>query len=314
MRRILAAAVAGALLPGCGGDDSPLDSGLEVVSISMTPVSVVLPAIPATCRLAVVATLADGSERDVTASPGTAYFSTDPRVVGVGAAGSAGPGVVSAAAVGRALVIAEHGGAADTTAVTVDEASGIAIAAFEVSPESVAVSVGQTAVLSGSVAWENGSRLATAGPPFGYEPADPAVAACTPEGVVRGVSPGETGVTVRYGDVSRRVPVAVLPRAPTVSFRRDVLPVLQGSCTFTGCHSGAGTPQRGLRLNSYANIIAGGANGPVVSPGDGSRSRLALALRGTLADTDRMPLGRTPLPEATILAIEAWIDEGALDN
>ena len=91
-----------------------------------------------------------------------------------------------------------------------------------------------------------------------------------------------------------------------ISYAETIEPLLS-SCT--GCHGGSG----GLSLSTYTNLMTGGNSGAVVTPGDGSGSRLVKKLRGT-ASEDRMPKGGVFWNDTDINLIETWINEGALDN
>ncbi|HME37888.1 MAG TPA: Ig-like domain-containing protein [Steroidobacteraceae bacterium] len=84
------------------------------------------------------------------------------------------------------------------------------------------------------------------------------------------------------------------------------------------CHIGAGAPQ-GLQLDaahSY-NLLVGvpSAEQPNllrVKPGDPDNSYMVHKIEGVSGITGgRMPLGETPLPQATIDAIRQWITNGA---
>lgn len=87
----------------------------------------------------------------------------------------------------------------------------------------------------------------------------------------------------------------------------DVAAVLARNCN--RCHSG-GKPPDGLRTDSYAGLMAGGWNGPVVVPGNPAKSELARRIRGT--STPRMPYKGPPwLTEADTVLIEQWIRTGA---
>ncbi len=107
-----------------------------------------------------------------------------------------------------------------------------------------------------------------------------------------------------------------VPEAPTstpapavgqgVSFARDVLPVLVQSCSI--CHGGTA----GLFLDSYENVMRGGASGPEVVPGNPDASPIIRRVRGI--DQPRMPLGGPFLSDAQIDLIAAWIADGALNN
>lgn len=77
-------------------------------------------------------------------------------------------------------------------------------------------------------------------------------------------------------------------------------------CTL--CHSGEFAPL-GLRLDSYADALAGGENGPVLIPGDAAASPLYQRLTGDIEP--RMPMTGPPfLSEAEIAEVAAWIDAG----
>jgi hypothetical protein len=102
--------------------------------------------------------------------------------------------------------------------------------------------------------------------------------------------------------------VAPALAAEPVSFAREIQPVLKASCY--QCH-GPERQEAGLRLDSRAALLKGGASGPAVVPGREAESRLVRRLLGQGGGA-RMPLGFAPLPKATIDRIRAWIDQGAL--
>jgi len=87
----------------------------------------------------------------------------------------------------------------------------------------------------------------------------------------------------------------------------DVAETLQQRCII--CHSGE-SPPRGLKLDSYANIMTGAADGPVVVAGAPDKSELVRRIRGE--SQPRMPMGGPPwLPNDDIALIERWITAGA---
>ncbi len=93
-----------------------------------------------------------------------------------------------------------------------------------------------------------------------------------------------------------------------VRFTRDLAPVLVSQCA--DCHGGR-RPRARLRLDTFAGLLRGSPNGPVLVQGKPQQSLLIQKLRGT-ADGERMPAGgRDPLPEETIKLFETWIAEGA---
>ena len=94
----------------------------------------------------------------------------------------------------------------------------------------------------------------------------------------------------------------------TVSFSRDVAPLLVDNCT--GCHIDAMRNQGGLRMDSFSQMLRGGDSGEIVLPGRGADSLLVKKLRGM--EGNRMPAGGRPaLADKDIQLISTWIDEGA---
>jgi hypothetical protein len=73
------------------------------------------------------------------------------------------------------------------------------------------------------------------------------------------------------------------------------------------CHSEA-FAQKGVKLDSYANILAGSvdASGPLVVPGDSSMGILIPKLESNHQNG--------PDDAAFVPILAQWIDEGALDN
>jgi hypothetical protein len=86
--------------------------------------------------------------------------------------------------------------------------------------------------------------------------------------------------------------------------------IIQPNCASSRCHSQF-TSTAGLRLDSVEGGYVGLVGGGFVVPGEADRSKLLFMLRGEEVWTMPPDL---PLPEADILLIERWIDEGAKDN
>lgn len=117
------------------------------------------------------------------------------------------------------------------------------------------------------------------------------------------------------------VPPAVTPPSsdpapasvPTVSlgsggtsFSADVLPILQANCT--RCH-GTSRQSADLKLNTYANLMTGSENGPVVVPGDAANSSLV-----ELIVSGEMPKRADRLSDEEIQIITDWVNAGAPNN
>jgi mono/diheme cytochrome c family protein len=95
--------------------------------------------------------------------------------------------------------------------------------------------------------------------------------------------------------------------AQAVDFATEVHPILAARCA--GCHSGA-KPAAGLSLTSRALALAGGANGPAITPGNSSDSLLIQKVAGERGAI--MPASGEPLTAAQIATLRAWIDAGAV--
>lgn len=88
-------------------------------------------------------------------------------------------------------------------------------------------------------------------------------------------------------------------------FETHIRPVLAQQCF--ACHGAQ--KSGGLRLDSRAGLLEGGASGPAIVPGDPDRSLIIAALKhsGTL----RMPKGGTRLTEEQIAFFVTWVKDGA---
>ena len=76
------------------------------------------------------------------------------------------------------------------------------------------------------------------------------------------------------------------------------------------CH-GTRRQEAGLRLDSSIGLRRGSDQGPIISPGSPSTSRLLLALEGNLAGTARMPAKAPALPTEQLFQLRQWIESGA---
>jgi WD40 repeat protein len=94
-------------------------------------------------------------------------------------------------------------------------------------------------------------------------------------------------------------------KAAPVSYRKQIAPILSTSCN--ACHGGA-TPQSRLDTNTYAKLLAGGAHGKAVVPGDPRKSLILAYVEGR--KQPKMPIGGSLTP-AEIGLIRRWILEGA---
>jgi uncharacterized membrane protein len=121
--------------------------------------------------------------------------------------------------------------------------------------------------------------------------------------------PSTIPVTGNESQVIEVAAAAALPTetvVPGVSFANDVTPILKSRCT--NCHGGQKLEEE-LDLTSYAGLMAGSKNGPVVNPGDAANSPLGEAL----IEREMPKRGPKLSPEQAQLIID-WINQGALDN
>ncbi len=97
------------------------------------------------------------------------------------------------------------------------------------------------------------------------------------------------------------------PKTTTVSFARDIAPVIAENCK--GCHVEAQQIRGNLNMNSFARLIRGGMSGDLLVQGNAKESLLVQKLRGTAGQ--QMPVNRPALDDVTIEKFETWINEGA---
>ncbi len=92
----------------------------------------------------------------------------------------------------------------------------------------------------------------------------------------------------------------------SIDYERQVRPLIVDNCL--DCHS-ADKRKGGLSLATYADILEGGKDGPIVRPGNGVGSLIVHRLQGI--DGEQMPKDGAPLSDAEVSVIRRWIDEGA---
>jgi hypothetical protein len=108
-----------------------------------------------------------------------------------------------------------------------------------------------------------------------------------------------------YGAVARTFAEATVAEQDTVSFTRDVQPILRASCQ--GCHGQLETS--GLDLRTRETALKGGAHGAAIVPGSAERSPLYRRIAGL--EQPSMPMDGGALTTAQIAVIKSWIDQGA---
>jgi len=97
-------------------------------------------------------------------------------------------------------------------------------------------------------------------------------------------------------------------QAPADLFEMRVRPVLAANCY--ACHGGA--RMGGLRLDSRAELIKGGASGPAIAVGKSEESLMMRAVRRTHERFKMPPPPQQALKPEEIAGLAAWIDGGAV--
>ena len=92
----------------------------------------------------------------------------------------------------------------------------------------------------------------------------------------------------------------------SISFAKDVFPIIDSRCI--NCHGGERT-EKGLVMLTYADLMAGSENGPVVMPGDPTNSLLV-----ELVANQKMPKRGPKLTPPQVQIITEWVAAGAPNN
>ena len=106
------------------------------------------------------------------------------------------------------------------------------------------------------------------------------------------------------------------PEKPA-SFQKDVLPIMKASCA--ECHTapdGEGYQKSGLAVGTYEELMKGTKMGPVIIPGQSLNSSLNRLAEGRpgVDPSIQMPHGKVKLPEAQLVLLRKWVDQGAKNN
>jgi hypothetical protein len=94
-----------------------------------------------------------------------------------------------------------------------------------------------------------------------------------------------------------------------ITYDEHVLPLLREKCA--ACH-GPDRKSGGLRLHTFANLMAGGGSGAAVKPGDPDNSPLFLVTAHKREPF--MPPKSPRLDDATLETLRKWIEAGAPEN
>jgi hypothetical protein len=101
----------------------------------------------------------------------------------------------------------------------------------------------------------------------------------------------------------------------TVSYARDVEPILQANCLSCHKEGGAGFEASGFSMASYDELMKGTQYGAMIVAGDSEGSNLVVLMEGRADPSISMPHGSMePVSKADIDTIRRWIDQGAKKN
>ena len=99
-----------------------------------------------------------------------------------------------------------------------------------------------------------------------------------------------------------------------VSFSKEVMPILQTKCLSCHKQGAKGFETSGLSVESYAQLMKGTREGPVIEPGYSYFSTLQIVVEHRANPSSSMPKDSTKLSSQEIQLIGEWIDQGARDN
>ncbi len=100
----------------------------------------------------------------------------------------------------------------------------------------------------------------------------------------------------------------------TISYQADIKPILEKNCYECHVVGGKGYEKSGFLIDSYQGLMKGTKFGPVIVPDSAISSSLYLLVAGKTNASIQMPHDRSPISEEQVVAIEAWIDQGAKNN
>ncbi len=116
------------------------------------------------------------------------------------------------------------------------------------------------------------------------------------------------GITPAAANVPETMTAAAPTGKETVSFARDIAPILLENCN--GCHIDAMQRRGNLTMDTFNEFLKGGDSGAIVAAKKSAESLIVQKIKGLSGA--RMPAGGRPaLKDEQIALIEKWIDEGA---
>src|SRR6266403_2708672 len=129
---------------------------------------------------------------------------------------------------------------------------------------------------------------------------------CVPKSILLLLLSWPISAAIAAVDFSKLPP----PVTREIDFSKDIQPILENSCL--KCHE----PEKAkgkLLLDTRANALKGGENGPDIIPGDSAKSPLIHFAARLVEDSEMPPVGKgDPLTKEQVGILRAWVDQGAV--
>ncbi len=94
-------------------------------------------------------------------------------------------------------------------------------------------------------------------------------------------------------------------------YTTNVEPIFKANCY--RCHGGGQNHRGGLKMDTRANLMRGGHDGAVLTPGHPEQSLLIALIRHEGPAADPMPMPpKSKISDADIATITAWVKAGAI--
>ena len=100
----------------------------------------------------------------------------------------------------------------------------------------------------------------------------------------------------------------------TVSYSRDVRPILEKHCLECHAPGQKGQQASGVDVSTYDTLMKGGKFGPLIKPGDAFSSSFNMLVEGRVDKSIRMPHGRQKLSDQELETLRLWVNQGAKNN
>ncbi len=185
------------------------------------------------------------------------------------------------------------------------------VAMVTVTPTAATITYGDQQSFSAAVTDADGNSLSVTP---SWSVSDPDLGTITSSGTLTAgiLAPLTEQVIASAGGVQGMATVNVTDSQ--ISFATDLLPVFQGTCAVSGCHS-AGSQASGLNLSTRAGLLAGGNNGSAVVSGSPGTSIVIQKLLPNPPFGTQMPRNNPGgYPQGWFNKLWVWIQQGAQDN